>query len=250
MMKKQIISMAVLLALAFSMSVPAEEITPSVTVQGSGRVTVTPDLGTISFGITEEGKEAGEVQETLTEKANAVKDAVLEEGLPEDQFSTAGIQLYTVYDYSSETEKVTGYRGQVSMSIDEIGVDEVGKYLGILSENGVNEIEGIRVFFSGYEDAYNEALGKAMLEARKKAETIAGAENAGITGQFSAVEGYEDTSMRAAEKNLDGNYAMGIYDEAGMDTGSSLDFSVGTTEIEAKVTVCYEIEYTVVKEDR
>ena len=61
-MKKQIISMAVLLALAFSMSVPAEEITPSVTVQGSGRVTVTPDLGTISFGITEEGIAKAAVQ--------------------------------------------------------------------------------------------------------------------------------------------------------------------------------------------
>ena len=122
------------------------------------------------------------------------------------------------------------------MSVNEISVDEVGEYLQVLSENGVNQIDGIKVFYSGYDDAYNEALGKAMLQARQKAETLAKAENSEITGRFSAEEGYQNDSLRSREKNLETDMVMGAAD-----TGSgSLDFTVGTTEVEANVTVCYE----------
>ncbi len=162
---KKIAMMSLAFSLILSAPVFADEMVSSVTVQGSGRVTVTPDLGTISFAVIEEGKEAGEVQRVITEKAYAVKDALFEAGLADDHFKTAGIRLDTNYDYSSGVEKIAGYRGQIAMSVQEINVDEVGKYLEILSDNGVNQIDGITVFYSGYEDAYNEALGKAMLQA-------------------------------------------------------------------------------------
>lgn len=234
-MKKASILMVILLFL-FPVMTFADEMIPTVTVQGKGSVTVTPDLGTISFAVTEEGREAEEVQKNITRKANTVKDALLEAGLPEEHFQTAGIQLYTNYDYSSDEEKIAGYRGQISMSVNEISVDEVGEYLQVLSENGVNQIDGIKVFYSGYDDAYNEALGKAMLQARQKAETLAKAENSEITGRFSAEEGYQNDSLRSREKNLETDMVMGAAD-----TGSgSLDFTVGTTEVEANVTVCYE----------
>lgn len=223
----------------FPVAVFADEITPSITVQGNGRVTVTPDLATISFAVTEEGKEAGDVQKNVTEKANTVKEALLEEGLPEEHFQTAGIQLYANYDYSSDVEKIVGYRGQISMSVNEIDVDEVGKYLKVLSENGVNQIDGITVFYSGYEDAYNEALGKAMLQARQKAEALAKAENAEVTARFSAQEGYQNDSLRSNEKNLETDMVMAAAES---NASGSLDFTVGTTQVEANVTVCYEID--------
>ena len=236
---KKGIQMMFLFLLLFPVTAFADEMTPSITVQGNGRVTVVPDLAAISFAVTGEGKEAGEVQKDTTEQANAVKSALLEEGLPEDHFQTAGVQLYTNYDYSSEEEKIVGYRGQVSMSVNEIGVDEVGKYLKVLSENGVNQIDGITVFYSGYDDAYNEALEKAMLQARQKAEALAKSENAEVTARFSAQEGYQNDSLRGREKNLETDMVMGAAENA---ASGSLDFTAGTTEVKANVTVCYEIK--------
>ena len=237
-MKKRIMVMALFLFL-FPVTAFADDITPSITVQGNGRVTVVPDLGTISFAVTEEGREAGDVQKSTTEKANTVKAALLEAGLPEDHFQTSGIQLYTNYDYSSEVEKIAGYRGQISMSVNEISVDEVGEYLQVLSENSVNQIDGITVFYSGYDDAYNEALGKAMLQARQKAETLANVEEAEITGSFSAQEGYQNDSLRSGEKTVDSNMLMAASENS---ASGSLDYAVGITEVEAVVTVCYEIK--------
>ena len=240
-MRIRILAAALLLLISFPAVTGAEEIAPSVTVQGTGRVTVTPDLGTISFAVTEKGKEAGDVQKVITEKANAVRDALFEDGLPEEQFKTAGIQLYTEYDYSSGEEEAAGYRGQISMSVNGISIDDVGKYLKILSANGVNQIEGISVSYSGYDEAYNEALGKAMIQARQKAEILAGAEGAEVTERFTVTEGYQNDSLRGMEKSYEGNYAMSAYDEVA-EIGSGLDFTAGTTEVEAVVTVCYAID--------
>lgn len=237
-MKKMVI-LAAALMMIFPACVRAEDMMSSVTVQGTGSVTVTPDLGTIAFAVTEEGPEAEDVQKAITEKANTVSTALSEAGLPEDHFQTAGIRLYADYDYSSEVEILVGYRGQISMSVEEISVDEVGKYLQILSENGVNQIDGITVFYSGYEDAYREALEKAMLQARGKAQTLAGAENAKITGRFSVEEGWQNDSLRGREKTLESNMVMTAAGDA---ASQSLDYSVGTTEVEATVKVCYEIE--------
>jgi uncharacterized protein YggE len=124
------------------------------------------------------------------------------------------------------------------MSVNEIDVSEVGKYLKILSDNGANQIYGITVFYSKYDEAYNEALSKAMVQARQKAETIAETENAVISGEFSVTEEYQDASLRSMEKNAE-LFAMDSSNEAG--TTGSLDYSAGTTNIEAHVTVCYGI---------
>lgn len=240
-MKKQVWILAALLLILFPARVLAQETTSSVTVQGRGSVTVTPDLGTISFAVTQEGTEAAQVQKAITEQSNKVKDALLETGLPEDQFSTSGIQLYTNYDYSSGEETAVGYRGQISMMIHEISVDEIGTCLQVLSDNGVNQIDGIYVTYSGYEEAYNEALEKAMQQARQKAETIAWAEDARISEQFTVTEGYQDDTLRGMGKTISGNFEMDTFDETAMDTGSGLDYSAGTTQVEAAVTVCYEV---------
>ena len=240
-MKKQVWILAALLLILFPARVLAQETTSSVTVQGRGSVTVTPDLGTISFAVTQEGTEAAQVQKAITEQSNKVKDALLETGLPEDQFSTSGIQLYTNYDYSSGEETAVGYRGQISMMIHEISVDEIGSCLQVLSDNGVNQIDGIYVTYSGYEEAYNEALEKAMQQARQKAETIAWAEDARISEQFTVTEGYQDDTLRGMGKTISGNFEMDTFDETAMDTGSGLDYSAGTTHVEAVVTVCYEV---------
>ena len=79
-MKKWTLILAAVFALCGSVTMQAEEITPSITVQGSGRVTVTPDLGTISFAVTQEGQEAADVQKAITENANTVKGALFAAG--------------------------------------------------------------------------------------------------------------------------------------------------------------------------
>ena len=54
-------------------------------------------------------------------------------------------------------------------------------------------------------------------------------------------EGYQDDTLRGMGKTISGNFEMDTFDETAMDTGSGLDYSAGTTQVEAVVTVCYEV---------
>ena len=241
-MKKRLLAvMAAVMMLGSVIPVSAEEAPRSVTVKGTGKVVVTPDLASIAFAVTENGADSGEVQKTITEKANGVKTALFDAGLAEEQFKTGGMSLYTEYDYSEGYEKPAGYRGSVSMTISEITVDEIGKYLQVCSANGVNQIDGVSVYYSGYEEAYNEALTKAMKQARTKAEIMAEAEGAVLNGNFSAEEGYQDTSLMSRSKTIMGTYAMEEAMDSAMYDAGGLDYTAGTTEVEANVTVSYEI---------
>ena len=128
------------------------------------------------------------------------------------------------------------------MAVKEVDISDVGKYLQILSANGVNQIDGISVSYSRYEEAYCEALGKAMAQARTKAETMAAMEDATVTGHFTVKEGYQDDSLRGMSKSIAGNYSLTEYEEAAMDAAGSFEYSVGLTEVKATVTVCYVID--------
>ena len=231
--------MLVLLVMLIGMSVPVsaeEDFTTKISVKGTGQVVIEPDLATISFAVKEENKEASAAQSAATEKANAVKAALMEEGLSEEKFAMSAVDLYTEYDYISDYRMIDGYRATITMSIEEIPVDEVGRYLSICSQNGMNEINGVNVFYSGYDEAYNDALKKAMEQAHRKAEIIAESEGVSLTGKFIVDEGYQNSSMRSMTKSYASN-AMVMEDSAAV---PELDYSAGSSEIEADVAVTYE----------
>ena len=81
-----------------------------------------------------------------------------------------------------------------------------------------------------------------MEQARLKAEALAKAEGAEVTDRFTATEGYQDVSLRSREKSIAENYAVMMSEDSAMGDTGGLDYSAGTTEVEAIVTVCYAID--------
>ena len=237
LMKKLVVTMTAVLLFCFTAAAYADDFTPAITVKGEGSIVVEPDLAAVTFAVTAEKEDASAAQQEVTEKANNVKNALLEAGFPEEQFKTQAVELYTNYDYSGDYARAAGYRASISMSLKEIPINDVGSVLGLCSENGVNEIDGVSVYYSRYDEAYLEALVKAMKQAKQKAEGIASAEGAVLSGQFSVVEGYQDTSMRSRAKA----YSTDMVSANGMEE-AVLDYSGGTTEISAVVTVDYTIK--------
>ena len=238
-MRKLFITMSIFLLCFLGATAYADEFQSSITVKGEGSVLVEPDLATVNFAITAENEDASAAQKEVTEKANTVKAALIDSGLPEEQFTTLNVDLYTNYDYSGDYAKAVGFRASISMTIKEIPIDNVGSILKLCSDNGVNEISGVSVYYSKYDEAYLEALGKAMEQARQKADAIAITEGASLSGQFSVTEGYQDTSMRSVAKS----YSTDMVTANGMEE-AILDYSGGTAEISAIVTVEYIVGKT------
>ena len=89
---------------------------------------------------------------------------------------------------------------------------------------------------SDYDNAYQEALKKAVEEAKKKAEILAGAAGKRLGDPASITEGYQDTSARYRDANMYMEKAA-MAEEAEMDMGMGV--MPGELEIRASVTVTY-----------
>ena len=80
-----------------------------------------------------------------------------------------------------------------------------------------------------------------MKAARKKADVLAKAEGASAGKVVSISEGYQDLSARYQSSDIGAAYKETAA--AAQDTSSIPDLSAGTLQIQAEVSVTYELAY-------
>jgi len=179
----------------------------AIYVSGSGSDSDTANQATVTLGVYTEAVTASEAIQENAELMNAVIDAIIEEGIPEDKIKTVSYSVNPNYDW--ERKMTVGYRvtNMVQVEIDEIG--KVGDVLDAATGAGANNVQGISFGLNeesaaglqttAYENALNDARGKANL--------IAGTLGLKITGVLSVSESvyYPYTPMRAyAESDMAG----------------------------------------------
>ena len=81
---------------------------------------------------------------------------------------------------------------QTEVTVSDVAVDQVGTLLSNGVGNGANEINSVSYYSSGYDDAYAEALKKAVELARTKAEALAKASGRTL-GYVVSIEEYSDS---------------------------------------------------------
>ena len=174
MMKKLF---ALLLALCLTLSAAAAMAENTViTVTGTAIVTLPADQATLSLGIRTTEADAGDA----TAK-NAALSAALTEvlkntfGLADSDIVTDYFYINTVYDYSTEPAKATGYQVNNALRVTVHDVKRVGEVLDVAMKNGATECNSITFSATGSAEACDQALTAAVAEGRRKAELLAGA---------------------------------------------------------------------------
>jgi hypothetical protein len=89
-----------------------------------------------------------------------------------------------------------------NITVTDVPVDQVGSLLTKGVEAGANEIESVSYFSSRYDEAYNEALEKAVALAKKKAETLANAGGCRIADICGIEEAYDFQNGRYVDSGL------------------------------------------------
>ncbi len=218
--------------------VQPEESVGEVTVSASGTVTLVPDKAILSFGVTTEDEKAEAAQKKNTESVNKVIETLKARGVEEKSIRTANYNMYPRYDWSQNKETIIGYTVNTTITVQDQGIDEMGKIISACVEAGINRVESVRFLCSGYDAAYIEALGKAMDAAKIKGEALAKAAGRSLAEAVTINEGWQDTSARYGK-----NAAVpAMADEAdAYFEGSAVSLQPGETEITANVTVTYKM---------
>jgi len=152
-------------------------------VTGQGKVTVTPDIVTLSLGVEAQQASVAEAQTQAAEAMGRVKTALTDNGIAEKDIQTRyfNIRQVTRWDRETEEEVVIGYEVTNMVTAKIRDINKTGAIIDAVAEAGgdLTRISSISFSVDDPSAYYEEARQEAMADAKAKAEQLA--ELAGVT---------------------------------------------------------------------
>lgn len=204
----------------------------TISVAGSGKVVVVPDMATIQLGVAIERNTAKAARTAAAEAMTGVVAAIRKLGIAERDIATSSVSLNPVYTYPSNgTPKIRGYQLQNTVSVT---VRDLARLSDVLDDGvvaGATTIDGISFDVADRTAAEKDAREAAVKDARATADTLAAALGVHIEGVSSVSESVSSPVLyqRAA--------ALGAV----ADVAASTPILPGTTDIVITVQVAFLI---------
>ncbi len=149
----------------------------TISVSGEGSVTAIPDIATVRFGIVSTAEDPEEARAGNAEAAAAALNSVRDLGVAEQKIKLESLRLRPAREYDRETRRYVEIGFEISrrLVVELDDLDRLPALIAQVVQKGANRLEGISYDLSDRESVRNEALREAVINARKKAELMAGA---------------------------------------------------------------------------
>jgi uncharacterized protein YggE len=192
-----------------------------ITVTGNGTVDATPNRASFDFGVMSEGATAAAALSRNGSEARAIVAALERAGVSSSDIQTTQVSLWP--RTSSNGTTITGYQASNSVQVTA-GLAKAGALVDAAVGAGANNVDGPNLDTADKSSLYNEALKRALAEARGKAQAIAA--GAGLT-------------LGSVVKVTEGGSAAPQPLFAADRAAASVPIEAGTQQIQASVTVTY-----------
>lgn len=205
-----------------------------ITVVGTGKVTLKPDLATIVVGVQAQATTAAKAQSQASAATAKIIAAVKGQGVADADITSQWISLQPQYDYSANgaaPPRVTGYLANQSLAVKVRQIDKAGPVIDAAVGAGANQVGGISFSVADPTGATAQARTAAMADAKQRAQSLA--QGAGISlGAVVAVSEVASPSPTPIP------YAAAVPAAGDI---SKTPVQVGTTEVEVDVQVTFAI---------
>ena len=242
-MKKTTLFLLTLLALSLvltacqtqpQISVSENPALRSISTEGIGKVSLTPDMATVSIGVSTENKDAAKAVEENSQKVENVMAALKDFGIADEDMQTSNFSIYPRQNWDKEGN-VTDVTYSVSntLSVTVRNLDDLGAVLNAVVQAGANNIHGIQFDVEDKVEASKQAMENAVMDARERSEVLAGAADVEV-GDVYSINSY--TYGNSEPIYLERSMAM---DGMG---GMDVPISAGEMTITVNVSVIFEIK--------
>ena len=206
----------------------------TISVTGSGRTEVVPDISRISIGVTARGPDANGASRRAARRMGAVIEALVGAGVAEEDVQTTRLSLSAIRRRSEQgaPSRIVGWqvRNRVTATIRDVG--STGDVVDAAIEAGATDLGNIAFRKEDPSEAEAEARMAAVTEAASIAQQLAAAAGVEIAGVHSIVEGETRDAVRVERAKAFRAFA----DEAG-----PTPVLEGTIPISVTVFIEYEI---------
>jgi hypothetical protein len=212
-----------------------EKVTRTLTVNGTGKVYLTPDIAYITIGVHTEDENATKAVADNNTQTQKVIDVLKSEGIAEKDIQTTNFSIYPQKEYDSEG-KPTGkivYIVDNSVYVTVRDLDKVGDVLDATVQAGANNISGIQFDVADKSAALSQARKSAVEDAEAKAQELASA--AGVS--LGAVQTISESTSSAPIPMYDMRAAAPMAAEA-----ASVPVQAGQMLLTIDVNIVYEIK--------
>lgn len=234
---------ALLFCLSTASSVRAQdasETLPSVTVIGTGKITVEPDIVRVHLGVTTFHKELGEAKSENDKRVSNILAVLKDLSLSEEDYRTHHVSVEPVYeggDWRERRDKLLGYEVSNQLSIVLKDLTKLDTLLTRCIVAGANTVDSVSFESSTFEEYRNQAIVKAVRNAREKAELMA----AELGQSIGKARQISDTGSRPRPLQSGGGLGGGQFlFGGGLETRETIAF--GTIEITASVLVTFGLQ--------
>ena len=213
----------------------------TISVNSTEKVTVAPDLAEVVYAVRTEAKDAAACQQKNTEDINRVMEILKSLGVAETSIQTSDYYMYPIYNYSNNTQRITGYEATASLTVSDLPIDNLGNILTESVNAGINNIQSITYQSSQYDEGYTEALKLAVASAKNKASALAEAGGCTVGGVASIRENSNYGEARYTDNALANQMrSYGAVKEMAVEDAAAI--MPGEVDIEVNITVEYFIQ--------
>jgi uncharacterized protein len=153
----------------------------TISIEGHGEVTASPDTAFVSSGVTTQGATAREAMDLNTKAMAELIDTLKTSGIEARDIQTSGFSVNPNYVYSDERDangytlppKINGYQVSNVVTVRVRALDTLGAILDKSVTVGANTINGVTFSVADPSKLYDQARKIAFADARAKAELYA-----------------------------------------------------------------------------
>ncbi len=222
----QALTLATALALPFAAPALAQG---TITVIGEASIPATPDMATVSLGVTTEGPTAAEAMAANSTALAAVFDRLKAAGIADNDLQTSNLSLnpnWVGYE-SGQTPTISNYMAMNMLNVRVRDLAALGGVLDASIADGANTLNGITFELSAPRPVQDEARKAAVADATAKASLYAQAAGVKLGKVVSISE----------QQNYGG--PMPVFMDA--KAASPVPVATGQIALQTAVTVTYEI---------
>ena len=213
-----------------------------ISVSGYGEAFGAADIATFSFSVVSEKSTVAAAQTDATNKINAITKYIKDAGVAEKDIQTTDYSVYPQYEYNqivcvsypcpSGRQVLKGYQVRQTTTIKVRDLAKAGELLTGVGGKGATEMSGLQFTFDDPNKLQNDARGKAISDAKAKADQLA--KQLGVS------------LVRVVSFNENGGgYPGPMYTKAvgmgGDAVQSAPEISVGQNKVSSSVSITYEI---------
>ena len=153
----------------------------TLTVNGTGRAFLTPDIAYISVGVHTEGPDAAQAVTSNNVNSLKVADALEDFGIEPEDIRTTNFSIYPQQQYDQDG-KLTGviYVVDNTVFVTLRDLDQIGDVFNAVVEAGANNINSVQFDVEDKSESLSEARDDAVEDAQSQADELAKAAGVGL----------------------------------------------------------------------